>query len=64
MFIGIASTIPPPDYIYYMHFAYNLILRFGLDSFYELVTVSFVVETGFEPVRTYVLNSLAVQFLC
>ena len=27
-----------------------LILRFGRDSFYELVTVSFVVRTGFEPV--------------
>jgi hypothetical protein len=40
----------------------DLILSFGLDSFYELITVSFVVKTGFEPVFNVHSNLIIASF--
>lgn len=39
-----------------------LILSFGQVSFYELITVSFVVKTGFEPVFNVHSNLIIASF--
>ena len=38
-----------------------LILSFGQVSFYELITVSFVVKTGLEPVTNETISSIGVE---